>query len=50
VVSWVIVVVTIHVGLIPLAYVTKVDELLLISLLMLSGRQAAWRVQAEASR
>jgi hypothetical protein len=47
---WVVVAATVHIGLIPLAYVTKVDELLLIGLLLLSGRQAPWRVQTQASR
>ena len=37
VITWVALVITIHFGAIPLAYVTKVDELVLIGLLWLGG-------------
>jgi len=49
VVSWVAVVVILHFGAIPLAYVTKVDELALLLLLWLAGRQATVRAEARAS-
>jgi hypothetical protein len=49
VVTWVILVITMHFGAIPLAYVTKVDELTLILLLWLSARRAPARVEARAS-
>jgi hypothetical protein len=49
VVTWVTVVITMHFGAIPLAYVTKVDELTLIFVLWLSGRQAPARAEARAS-
>ncbi len=42
-------VVVIHFGAIRLAYYTKVDELLLIFLLWLAGRQSTVRAQAQAS-
>jgi hypothetical protein len=47
--SWVAVVVTMHFGAIPLAYVTKTDELALILFLWLASRQAAVRAEAQAS-
>ncbi len=47
-VAWGITVVAFHIGRIPLAYVTDVDEMLLIALLWLSDRQSAWRVHTEA--
>ena len=49
VVTWVAVVVIMHFGAIPLAYVTKVDELALIVLLWLVGRQASLRMRTQTS-
>jgi hypothetical protein len=49
IVSWVATVVILHSRAIPLAYVTKVDELTLILLLWLAGRQASVQAEARAS-
>jgi hypothetical protein len=50
VVTWVALVATIHFGAIPLAYVAKVDELALIAMLWLAGRQTSLRVEARVSQ
>jgi hypothetical protein len=47
--SWVFVVIVFHFGAIPLAYFTKADELALIFVLWLAGRQAAVRAEVRAS-
>jgi hypothetical protein len=49
VVTWVTLVITIHFGAIPLAYVTKVVELTLIFVLWLAGRRAPVPIEARAS-
>jgi len=49
IVSWVAAVVIMHFGAIPLAYVTKTDELALILFLWLASRRASVRAEARAS-
>jgi hypothetical protein len=47
--SWVVLVVSIHFGAIPLAGAAKADELTLILFLLLAGRQPSVQVEARAS-